>query len=116
MAHILHITNGDSAVVGLRAGGISGEIVAWRDILHEGPVPAGKSLAELSRIRAEWLEQQRFGERDSLEHQFQQRDDMLRRYTDFDEVVLWFEWDLYDQIQLIQLLDFLAQDTEGDRS
>lgn len=116
MAHILHITNGDSAVAGMRAGGISGEIVAWRDILHEGPVPAGKSLAELSRIRAEWLEQQGFGERDSLEHAFQQRDDMLRRYTDFDEVVLWFEWDLYDQIQLIQILDFLAQGTEADRS
>lgn len=116
MAHILHITNGDSAVVGMRAGGISGEIVAWRDILHEGPVPAGKSLAELSRIRAEWLEQRGFGERDSLEHEFQQRDDMLRRYTDFDEVVLWFEWDLYDQIQLIQILDFLARDSEADRS
>ena len=116
MAHILHITNGDSAVVGMRAGGISGEIVAWRDILHEGPVPAGKSLAELSRIRAEWLEQQGFGERDSLEHEFQQRDGMLSRYMDFDEVVLWFEWDLYDQIQLIQILDFLARDSEADRS
>jgi hypothetical protein len=115
MAHILHITNGDSAVMGMRAGGISGEIVAWRDILHEGPVPAGKSLGELSRIRAEWLERQGFGERNSLEREFHERDDMLRRYTDFDEVILWFEWDLYDQVQLIQILDFLAQDTEADR-
>ena len=116
MSDTLHITNGDSAVVGMRAGGISGEIVAWRDILHEGPVPAGKSLAELSGIRAEWLGKQGFGEREFLEHEFQQRDDILRRSTDFDEVVLWFEWDLYDQIQLIQILDFLAQDTEADRS
>ncbi|MGE5749210.1 MAG: DUF1835 domain-containing protein, partial [Gemmatimonas sp.] len=116
MAHTLHITNGDSAVVGMRAGGISGEIIAWRDILHEGPVPTGKSLGDLSRIRAEWLETQGFGEHNSLEHEFQQRDDMLRRYTDFDEVVLWFEWDLYDQVQLIQILDFLAQDTEADHT
>lgn len=116
MLPFLHITNGDSAVMGMRAGGISGEIIPWRDILHEGPVPAGKSLAELSQIRAAWLERQGFGERSSLDHEFQQRDDMLRRYTDFDEVVLWFEWDLYDQIQLIQILDFLAQDNEADRS
>ena len=41
---------------------------------------------------------------------------MLRRYADFDEVVLWFEWDLYDQLQLIQILDFLAQDSADDRA
>jgi hypothetical protein len=31
-------------------------------------------------------------------------------------VVLWFEWDLYDQLQLIQILDFLADDSAEERA
>ena len=38
---MLHITNGGSAASGLREAGIPGAIVAWNDVLHEGPVPAG---------------------------------------------------------------------------
>jgi hypothetical protein len=33
---------------------------------------------------------------------------MIRRHGEFESVVLWFEHDLYDQLQLIQLLDFFA--------
>ncbi|HEY0241509.1 MAG TPA: DUF1835 domain-containing protein [Gemmatimonadaceae bacterium] len=116
MQNVLHITNGDSAVGAMRAGGIGGEIVAWRDVLHDGPVPSGLSLVELSRVRARWLAEENFGDLLTLQEGFDERDSMLRRYADFDEVVLWFEWDLYDQLQLIQILDFLADDTAHDRA
>ena len=33
---------------------------------------------------------------------------MIRRHGEFGSVLLWFEHDLYDQLQLIQLLDFFA--------
>ena len=100
----------------MRAGGIEGEIIPWRDVLHEGPVPAGLSLAELSRVRAKWLADQGLGDPATIEREFAERDDMLRRYCDFDDVVLWFEWDLYDQLQLIQILDFLSDSTSADRA
>ena len=112
----LHFTNGDSAAGTMRAGGITGETIPWRDVLHEGPVPAGLSLAHLSRVRAEWLTRTGLGDLVEIEREFTERDDMLRRYADFDEVVLWFEWDLYDQLQLIQILDFLADSTSDDRA
>jgi hypothetical protein len=104
----LHFTNGDSAVASMRAGGIGGEIIPWRDVLHEGPVPQGLSLGELSKVRAKWLAENGLGAVERIESELSDRNDMLRRYTDFDELVLWFEWDLYDQLQLIQILDFLA--------
>lgn len=116
MGNALHITNGDSAANGMKAGGIEGEIISWRDVLHEGPVPAGQTLIELSRTRAKWLADQGLGEPGQIQKDFEERDEFICRYTDFDEVVLWFEWDLYDQLQLIQILDFLAQDSEGDRA
>src|ERR671915_364295 len=40
--------------------------------------------------------------------QFLSRDDVLQNAGAHDEVVLWFEHDLYDQLQLIQLLDWFA--------
>ena len=40
---------------------------------------------------------------------FIRRDRALARFHDHDEVILWFEHDLYDQLQLIQLLDWFAQ-------
>jgi hypothetical protein len=116
MQNVLHVTNGDSAVAGMRAGGIGGEIVAWRDVLHDGPVPSGLTLDELSRTRARWLAEEGLGDLTPIQREFEERDAMLRRYTDFDEVVLWFEWDLYDQLQLIQILDFLADDSSDDRA
>jgi hypothetical protein len=99
----------------MRAGGIGGEIVPWRDVLHEGPVPDRLSLTDLSRLRAHWLAEHGLGQFDTIEREFAGRDDMLRRYADFDEVLLWFEWDLYDQLQLIQILDFLADSSREDR-
>ncbi|HEX6576427.1 MAG TPA: DUF1835 domain-containing protein [Gemmatimonadaceae bacterium] len=116
MQSVLHLTNGDSAVNGMRLGGITGEIIPWRDVLHEGPVPSLIPLHELSDVRARWLASQGLGNIDEISGQFQERDDFLRRYGDYDEVVLWFEWDLYDQLQLIQILDFLADSSEEERS
>jgi hypothetical protein len=104
----LHITNGDSSVAGIRAVQPAGDLIVWRDVLHEGPVPAGLSLAELSEVRAEFLAGQELGSLDTIRRDFEDRDNCLRRFTDYDEVVLWFEWDLYDQLQLLQILDFVS--------
>jgi hypothetical protein len=43
---VLHLTNGDSAIGPLRAAGVEGEILPWRENLLEGPVTVGPSGAE----------------------------------------------------------------------
>lgn len=108
MTVALHITNGDSAGETMRESGIGGDVLAWRDVLHEGPVPSDLSLDELSEVRADFLAGEGAGEREKIRADFRDRDNTLRRFADYGEVVLWFEWDLYDQLQLIQLLDFFA--------
>ena len=37
-------------------------------------------------------------------HTLEKRDAVLRRAREFGEVVLWFEHDLYDQLQILQIL------------
>jgi hypothetical protein len=36
----------------IAASGIEGQILPWRDVLHEGPVPASLSADELGEARA----------------------------------------------------------------
>lgn len=87
---------------------ILGDILPWRDVLHDGPVPGGLSLAQLGPVRARFLSQIGWDDEARLLHAFKSRDDVVERYDDYESVVLWFEWDLYDQLQLLQLLDFFA--------
>ncbi len=108
MESILHITNGDSAADLLREAGLEGVVLPWRDVLHEGPVPAGLDLAALSRLRAEFLAGSGWGVADELHADFIERDRQLAAAGDFHRVVLWFEHDLYDQLQVLQLLDWFA--------
>lgn len=101
---MLHITNGDSAAALIGDAVFSGQILAWRDVLHEGPVPTGLSLPQLSDLRAEFIAAQGWGALHTIKASFAERDETLARFREHDEVVLWFEHDLYDQLQLIQLL------------
>src|SRR5919206_483284 len=52
---MLHITNGDHAARLIAATGVGGEVLPWRDVLHEGPVPEGLSLDELRPVRAPFI-------------------------------------------------------------
>ena len=107
---MLHITNGDTAVAVLER---FGDVLPWRDVLHEGPVRAGLSHEELSRERAAFIADAGWGSFDEVLASFQHRDAVLRGAALHVEVVLWFEHDLYDQLQLIQVLDWLAAHPVG---
>ncbi len=101
----LNVTNGDSTAAGLRGGGVAGEVLAWRDVLHEGPVPA-LAPAALARVRSRFLADAGGLPFDSTYRDLRARDAALVAAP--AEVVLWFEADLYDQLQLVQVLDRLA--------
>jgi hypothetical protein len=104
---MLHITNGDCAVEVL-ARAVQGELLPWRDVLHEGPVHAGLPLDALSRRRAAFIASAGWAPEPAVQAAFEQRDAALRAAGRHEEVVLWFEHDLYDQLQLVQLLDWFA--------
>ena len=104
---MLHITNGDCAVAVLSQV-VQGPILPWRDVLHEGPVRAALSLEDLSRERAAFIAGAGWASFAEVEAQFKARDAAFRRAGEHDEIVLWFEHDLYDQLQLIQVLDGLS--------
>ena len=105
----LYITNGDSAVQQMIEAGVEGTHVPWRDILHIGPVPADLPLAKLSDRRADYLSSLNWGNEKEIRASFKQRDRLFHELSDFDSITLWFEHDLYDQLQLLQILAELEQ-------
>ena len=91
-----------------RKGGLLGTYLPWRDVLHEGPVPPYGTLEAVSAVRAQYLGSAGYGNPIKLQHEFQKRDAVLAKCRDYEEIVLWFEHDLYDQLQLLQILQYLG--------
>ena len=108
MPKCLNITNGDCAVEIMQKAGIAGDFLPWRDVLHDGPVPAGLSLPQLSEVRAQFIIDRGWGEAERIKRSFIDRDRKLNSIEQYEKVILWFEHDLYDQLQILQLLDWLG--------
>lgn len=109
----LHVTNGDSVLHTWKKAGLLGTHLAWRDVLHEGPVPGNLPLDALSRVRADYLAARGLGNAIRLHRDFEKRDAIIRRAAEFEEIVLWFEHDLYDQLHLLQILAVLEDQGIG---
>jgi Domain of unknown function (DUF1835) len=107
MAELI-LTNGDSAAELLRQAGRVATIVPWRDVLHEGPI-AAETLEAISAERVSYLARRFRIDPKEIEEEFAERNALMRMHSDFENIELWFEHDLYDQLQLIQILAFFAE-------
>lgn len=105
-AGYLHVANGHCTTSLIERSGVPGRTEIWADPLNEGPVPGNITDDELLNIRAEFLASDTHAARDVAVD--------LKRWRaavdaeDYDELVLWFEHDLFDQLNLIQLLSHLG--------
>lgn len=110
----LHVTNGDAAAEGLRQADLGGAVLPWRDVLHEGPVPADLAPEALNEVRAGYIAARGWAEMDAVRRSFAERDAVIAQAGEKERIVLWFEHDLYDQLQLLQVLDRLSGLELGD--
>lgn len=101
----LHITNGDHAGDKLRRF-VDGAVTIAADPLHEGPAPAVDGDLWYD-VRARFLSngEERFEE---IKAQLAEWDRVIVDAARAGEVVLWFEHDLFDQLQLIRTLDVIG--------
>ena len=109
---MLHITNGESVIHSFAAARLEGAYLSWLDVLYEGPVPDLPHEA-LSDVRARAISAMGWGEEAGVRSAFAARDAALASFRDHDEIVLWFEHDLFDQLQLIQALAWFADQDLG---
>jgi hypothetical protein len=103
----LHVANGSATTNLIQAAGIPGHVSIWADALYDGPVPDGLSDTELLRLRAGDLADLAETPYAEVVRGLQAWREVIERVDSYDELVLWFEHDLFDQLNLIQLLSWL---------
>ena len=106
---MLHIHNGDSSATTAKNARIPGEHLAWREALVCGPAPGELSSDEFRNVRARHLSEAYGVNIEKCELELRAQEDSLSDFADHEEVVLWFEHDLFCQIHLIYLLNWFAQ-------
>jgi hypothetical protein len=109
----LHVTNGDIVAEELGRTSLGGTALSWQDVLHEGPL-ADVPPAELRTLRAGFLAGNGWGDEGDLLAGLEARDEQLERAVrEGGPIVLWFEHDLFDQLQLLQVLAALGGAAPG---
>ena len=106
---ILHVLNGDATLVPFRDSGLSGDIVINRSMMSEGKTIYTADMDEFFHARADHAEHFYGIDRQTYLSQVVQEFTRLENVTGYDEVVLWFEFDLFCQINLLFTLFYLQQ-------
>ncbi len=100
------MANGTSTTQTFGPAGIPGVASIWADPLYEGPVPGGLTDAELVEVRARYLSGGVDGDVEPVLDLNEWRS-AIARHGEYDELVLWYEHDLFDQLNLVQLLPWI---------
>lgn len=109
MQKVLNILNGDATLAKFRRSGLPGDIIVWREILSEGPVTGDNG--EFFRTREEWLSHTfDLPAGDYHSKVIKEFNRLKEEQGYFDEIILWFEFDLTCQINLLFLLDFFQKE------
>jgi hypothetical protein len=100
----LHVANGTSTTMTIEAAGLPGICSIWADPLYEGPVPGDISDEALVEVRAQYLGGSHPDRRADPVNDMREWRAVIARHDAYDELVLWYEHDLFDQLNLAQLL------------
>jgi hypothetical protein len=103
----LHITNGDCAAGTLRSF-LGDRVLITCDVLHDGPAPLVDGDA-WHETRARFLADGFQASYDDTRAGLARFDRTLADAAPDDEIVLWFEHDLFDQLLLIRTPDLLVR-------
>ncbi|PCJ94838.1 MAG: DUF1835 domain-containing protein [Flavobacteriaceae bacterium] len=107
MSSLLHITNGDSFTEKLKSLNIKGDIITWREMLCEGKTLNNVGSESFWKTRFEFfhknykVSKSKFIEGTLKEYR------SLCNHKKQDQIVLWFEYDLFCQINMLAVLSWL---------
>ncbi|GBG06941.1 putative DNA-directed RNA polymerase subunit sigma [Paenibacillus agaridevorans] len=110
---MLHIVNGDIVGDKLRAGNIRGDILVWREVYPVGPVFVEMDEPHQRSPRVEYLERTLGISADDYVTHYKSQEQILQNFHKYNEIVLWFEHDLFDQLMLSYLLHWFSKQTLG---
>ena len=109
MDKTLHILNGDSTAEILERSPISGDVVVWREMFCEGGIRKDVGSDEFWMTRYSFFEN-KLGV-SKLEYYDKTIKEIIKieNISNYNKVVLWFEYDLFCQVNLLALCTYLLK-------
>lgn len=107
MSSLLHITNGDSFTQKLNTLNIKGDIITWREMLCEGKTETIVGSESFWKTRFEFLSSNYAVSKSWFVEKTLKEYRSLCNHKQQDEIVLWFEYDLFCQINMLAVLSWL---------
>jgi hypothetical protein len=106
---MLHVLNGGATATVFAAAGLPGDVLVWRDILVEGPVTTEWTTLEALAVRTAFLAARLAIDPERYRSSVREQDEGLARALRQEEIVLWFEQDLFCAVNLWYVLAWLAR-------
>ena len=106
---LLHITNGDDISNKFLNLDLSGDVITWREMLCEGPISIDVGDEEFVLLRKNFLKEKYRISEEKYQDDFLAELVKLAAINNYDEVVLWFEFDLFSHMNMLALISFLLQ-------
>lgn len=110
---LLHITNGDDLSEKIHSLGLSGDVITWREMLCEGPTSIEVGDEEFVLLRTNFLKEKYQISEERYQKEFLEELVKLAAIDNYDEVVLWFEFDLFSHMNMLALISFLLQSNKN---
>ena len=107
MSSFLHITNGDRLTKRLKSLNFKGEIITWREMLCEGKTETNVGSESFWKTRFEFLNKNYNVSKSWFIEKTLKEYRSLCNHKKQDTIVLWFEYDLFCQVNMLAVLSWL---------
>ncbi len=107
MSSLLHITNGDHFTEKLESLKLKGDIITWREMLCEGQTLTSVGSESFWKMRFDFLHKNYKVSKSWFIEKTLKEYRSLCNHKQEDEIVLWFDYDLFCQVNMIAVLSWL---------
>lgn len=110
---ILHITNGDSTTNYLKSLHFSGDFITWREMLCEGKTTTDVGSETFWKNRFDFFKSNyKVSKQKFINYTLKEYRSLCVKKSQ-KEIVLWFEYDLFCQINMIAVISWLKRFRKG---
>lgn len=107
MSSQLHITNGDSFTQRLKTLNLKGDIITWREMLCEGKTETNVGSESFWKTRFDFLHKHYNVSKSWFVEKTLKEYRSLCNHKQQDQIILWFEYDLFCQINMLAVISWL---------
>ena len=107
MSSLLHITNGDIFTQRLSTLNLKGDVITWREMLCEGKTLSTVGSESFWKARFEFLNKNYKVTKSTFIEKTLKEYRSLCNHKQQDQIVLWFEYDLFCQVNMLAVLSWI---------